>query len=101
MPLITTSVALLGGSLAGGTHFAKAGSRALINTSPEPVSNVAALFGEEGVVAFGLWLALLHPAMFLVFIVIFIAMLIWLLPKLWRGVKRVWQGMQSSSTPAP
>lgn len=89
-PLIATLVALLGGSLAGGTHFAKAGSRALINTSPEPVSNVVTSLGEEGALAFGLWLALFHPAMFLVFIVFFIAVLIWLLPKLWRGVKMVW-----------
>ena len=39
-PMIATLVALLGGSLAGATHFTKAGSRALINTSPEPVSNI-------------------------------------------------------------
>lgn len=88
-PLIAASVALLGGTLAGGTHFAKSGSRALINTSPEPVSNWVASFGEEGLVATGLWLALLHPAIFLVFITIFILLLIWLLPKLWRGVVRM------------
>ncbi len=91
-PLIATLVALLGGSLAGATHLTKAGSRALINTSPEPVSNVAASFGEEGVLLFGGWLALAHPAAFLVFIVLFVALLIWLLPKLWRGVKKVFSG---------
>lgn len=88
-PLIATAVALLGGTLAGGTHFAKAGSRALINTSPEPFSNWVASFGEEGLVAVGLWLALAHPAVFLVFLVLFIALLVWLLPRLWRGVKLV------------
>jgi Domain of unknown function (DUF4126) len=88
-PLTATLVALLGGTLAGATHFTKAGSRALINTSPEPVSNVAASFGEEGTLLFGGWLALAHPALFLVFIVLFIAVLIWLLPKLWKGVKKV------------
>ncbi|MGB8517733.1 MAG: DUF4126 domain-containing protein [Gallionella sp.] len=90
-PLISTLVALLGGTLAGGTHFAKAGSRALINTSPEPVSNMVTSFGEEGLVATGLWMSLAHPAVFLVFIVLFIILLIWLLPKLLRGVKMVWQ----------
>ncbi len=90
-PLIATSVALLGGTLAGGTHFAKSGSRALINTSPEPFSNWTASFGEEGLVAVGLWLMVAHPALFLVFLVIFIAGVIWLLPKLWRGIRLVWQ----------
>ena len=43
----TLAAAILGGSLAAGSHFAKAGSRAVINTSPEPFSNWAASFGEE------------------------------------------------------
>ena len=93
-PLIATAVALLGGTLAGGTHFAKAGSRALINTSPEPLSNWVASFGEEGLFALGLWLALAHPAAFLVFLVLFIGMVIWLLPKLWRGVRTAFAGLR-------
>ena len=91
-PLTATLVALLGGTLAGATHFTKAGSRALINTSPEPVSNVTASFGEEVTLLFGGWLALAHPAAFLVFIVLFILVLIWLLPKLWKSVRNVFCG---------
>jgi len=86
-PLIATSVALLGGTLAGGTHLAKSGSRALINTSPEPFSNWMASFSEEGLLVIGLWLALAHPTLFLVFIALFIILLFWLLPKLWRGIQ--------------
>lgn len=89
-PLVVTSVALLGGTLAGGTHLAKSGGRALINTSPEPVSNWAASFGEDGLVAVGLWLMLAHPVLFLCFLVIFIVGVIWLLPKLWGGLRRTW-----------
>lgn len=85
-PLVATLVALLGGSLAGGAHLAKSGGRVFINSSPEPVSNVATSFGEDGLVLFGLWLALAHPALFLVFITLFIILLVWLLPKLWRGI---------------
>lgn len=96
-PLTATLVALLGGTLAGATHFTKAGSRALINTSPEPVSNVTASFGEEGLLAVGGWLALTHPAMFLVFIVLFIVVLIWFIPKLWKGIRRVFGGVKISS----
>lgn len=88
-PLVMALFAMLGGSLAGGTHFAKSGSRALINTSPEPFSNWAASFSEEGVLALGLWLMLMHPALFLLCMALFILMLLWLLPKLWRGVSLV------------
>ena len=64
-PMIATLAALLGGSLTGMTHATKAGSRALINTSPEPVSNIATSFGEEGLLLGGGWLALMHPMVFI------------------------------------
>lgn len=88
-PIIATIAALLGGSLAGATHATKAGSRALINTSPEPVSNIAASFSEEGLLLTGGWLALMHPAVFIGLLLGFIVFMFWLLPKLWRGIKRV------------
>jgi Domain of unknown function (DUF4126) len=88
-PVIATVTALLGGSLAGATHATKAGSRALINTSPEPVSNIAASFSEEGLLLTGGWLALMHPAVFIGLLLGFIVFMFWLLPKLWRGVKLV------------
>ena len=88
-PMIATVTALLGGSLAGATHATKAGSRALINTSPEPVSNIAASLGEEGLLLTGGWLALMHPAVFIGLLLGFIVFMFWLLPKLWRGIKLV------------
>ena len=88
-PAIATVTALLGGSLAGATHATKAGSRALINTSPEPVSNIAASFSEEGMLVTGGWLAFTHPAVFIGMLCIFIALIFWMLPKLWRGIKMV------------
>jgi hypothetical protein len=88
-PMIATITALLGGSLAGATHATKAGSRALINTSPEPVSNVAASLGEESMLLTGGWLALMHPAVFIGLLCGFIVLMFWLLPKLWRGIKSV------------
>ncbi|MEI2635637.1 MAG: DUF4126 domain-containing protein [Methylotenera sp.] len=86
-PLIATLAALLGGSLTGMTHASKAGSRALINTSPEPVTNIAASFGEEGLLLGGGWLALTQPMIFLGVLIAFIMVMIWLIPKLWRGIK--------------
>ena len=88
-PAIATIAALLGGSLAGATHATKAGSRAMINTSPEPVSNVAASFTEEGMLVTGGWLVFAHPAVFIGLLCAFILMMFWLLPKLWRGIKMV------------
>ncbi|MDZ4202653.1 MAG: DUF4126 domain-containing protein [Gallionella sp.] len=100
-PLIAASVALLGGTLAGGTHFAKSGSRALINTSPEPFSNGLASFGEDGLLLFGLWLMLAHPLWFIVFLLLFVGVLIWLLPRLWRGVKLVLARLAGLFRPGP
>lgn len=83
------AAAILGGSLATATHAAKAGSRVLINTSPEPFSNWAASITEDVAVFAGLWAALQHPVLFLILLVLFILLLVWLLPKVWRGIKKV------------
>ena len=88
-PMIATVTALLGGTLAGATHATKAGSRALINTSPEPVSNVAASLTEESMLITGGWLMFAHPGVFIGILVGFILLMLWLLPKLWRGIKSV------------
>ena len=88
-PMIATVTALLGGSLAGATHATKAGSRALINTSPEPISNVAASLSEEGMLVTGGWLVFAHPAVFIGLLCGFIVLIFWMLPKLWRSIKSV------------
>lgn len=85
---LAIAAAILGGTIAGGTHLTKAGSRAIINTSPEPFSNWTASFTEDAAVVGGLWLMLQHPLMFLALLAIFLLLAIWLLPKLWRGIKR-------------
>ena len=88
-PAIATVAALFGGSLAGATHATKAGSRALINTSPEPISNIATSLSEESLLVTGGWLVFAHPAVFIGLLCGFIIMMFWLLPKLWRGIKMV------------
>ena len=88
-PVIATMAVLLGGSLAGATHLTKTGSRALINASPEPMTNMATSFGEEGLLLGGGWLALAHPMVFLGVLAAFILLMIWLLPKLWQAIKSV------------
>ena len=80
---------ILGGGLAAGSHFTKAGTRVLINASPEPFSNWTASITEDVMVVGGLWAAMNHPILFIVLLVVLIALTIWLAPKIWRGVKKI------------
>jgi hypothetical protein len=86
-PAIELTTALLGGALAAGTHTTKAGTRLLINTSPEPVSNWTASITEDLIVIGGLWTALNHPVLFIIGLIVFILFMIWVLPRLWRIIK--------------
>lgn len=85
------AAAIVGGGIATATHATKAGSRVLINTSPEPFTNWGASISEDLMVFGGLWAALNHPVLFLIIFVLFIFVIIWLLPKLWRGIKKVFR----------
>jgi hypothetical protein len=106
-PAAQLAAAIVGGTLAGGAHLTKTGSRVLINTSPEPVTNWAASFTEDLAVIGGLWLALNHPGTFLALLALFVAIMIWLLPKLWRAVVRLfrrlhqWLAQKDEPTPNP
>ncbi len=62
--------ALLGGSLAATSHAAKLTTRAAVNTSPEPFSNIGVSLLEDGFVVFMLWLSATHPAIFAVVLVL-------------------------------
>lgn len=94
-PAVELTTALLGGALAAGTHTTKAGTRLLINTSPEPVSNWTASISEDLVVIGGLWAALNHPVLFVIGLIAFVALMIWLLPRLWRLIRFLFQRIGS------
>ena len=99
-PEISIIAGLLGGTLAAGTHIAKTGSRALINSSPEPFSNILASLTEDVTVLGGLALAIAHPITFLCLLALFVVVLTWLLPKLVRlalvPFRRLARGRQES-----
>ncbi|MEO8442258.1 MAG: DUF4126 domain-containing protein [Betaproteobacteria bacterium] len=86
---LALAAGLLGGTFAAGAHFAKAGSRVLINTSPEPFSNWAVSLAEDTLAAGMVWFAFSHPLALLFILIVVVLLTIWLLPKLWRGVRRV------------
>jgi hypothetical protein len=71
--------ALLGGSLAATSHAAKLTTRAAVNTSPEPFSNIAVSLAEDGFVVFMLWLSATHPVLFAVALVITLVVAVLLL----------------------
>ena len=90
-PALEVAAGLLGGGMAGASHFSKASTRLLINTSPEPLSNWGASIAEDVMVVAGLWAMLNHPLIFLCLMVVFLALVIWLLPKIWRAIKAVFR----------
>jgi hypothetical protein len=79
--------ALLGGGFAATAHAAKATTRAAINTSPEPFSNVGASLVEDTMVPAGLWLAVAHPLVFVVLFIAVLAISVWLIRKSWRFLR--------------
>jgi len=85
---ITVAAGLLGGTITAGTHLAKAGGRAAINTSPEPLSNWVASFTEDAVVLGGIWVALNYPFVFLAALAAFLAFAAWFLLVFGRFVRR-------------
>lgn len=95
---ITVAAGLLGGTITAGTHFAKAGGRAAINTSPEPLSNWIASFTEDAMVLGGIWVAINYPVVFLASLVVFIAFAAWFVIAFARFVRR--RLLQREAVPA-
>ena len=85
------AAALMGGTLAATSHVAKATTRAAINTSPEPFSNIAmSLLGDAAVPA-ALWLSWTNPLVFgvaLVLALVVMVTLVWVLGKFLRQLVR-------------
>lgn len=88
-PALEIAAGIMGGTMSATSHFTKAGSRALINTSPEPFSNWGASIAEDILVLGGLWTALTHPVVFLCLLAVFMVFAIWLLPKIWALLRKV------------
>jgi Domain of unknown function (DUF4126) len=86
---IAVAAALLGGTLTATTHFAKSGTRAAANASPEPFTNVALSLAEDGLVVGGTWLATTYPAVFLIALAIFLVAAVMILHLIWKGFRRI------------
>jgi len=94
-PALVVAAGILGGTVAATSHMVKAGSRVVINTSPEPFSNWAASLFEDFLVIGGLFIALHYPLLFLILFVLFLLLAVWLIPKLWRAIRFLGRKLRS------
>jgi hypothetical protein len=86
---VTTAAALLGGTLAATSHFAKATTRAAVNTSPEPFSNIALSLAGDAAVPAALWLAWAHPWAFFGVLALALGLMAVLLLRLGRFLRQL------------
>ena len=87
-PGVEGLVALLGGTVAAGSHLTKTSTRAVANTSPEPASNWALSFGEDVFVVGLGYLALAHPIAALVVAVVLLVLIVIFATVIVRTVRR-------------
>ena len=87
-PVVKLGAFLLCGGIAFSSHSAKAGTRLAVNQSPEPFSNIGLSLAEDGVAVSGVWLALAHPLVTLGIVILCVAGILWLIPKLFRLFRR-------------
>lgn len=98
-PTIQAAVgAVLTGALALSSHSAKATTRAAVNTSPEPFSNIALSVFEDGLVAGLVVLAIANPVVTIVVVAVLAVLAVWLVVKLFGALKRVRARVKSGAT---
>jgi hypothetical protein len=91
-----TAAALLGGGLAATSHIAKATTRAAVNTSPEPFSNIALSLAGDAVVPATLWLAFSHPVLALVVLAIATLSMLAIIAVLAKFLRGLWARLRGS-----
>jgi Domain of unknown function (DUF4126) len=94
-PPLELMALLAGGSIALIAHGTKATTRLAINASPEPFSNWAASITEDLTVFGSLWLMFNHPIVMIILVLVFLALVAWLVPKIYRLAKRGFQALRN------
>jgi hypothetical protein len=99
-PALEVVAALAGGSVALAAHGTKATARLAINASPEPFTNWAASLAEDVAAFLGVWAALQHPYVMLALVTAFLALSVYLVPKILRGLRSVFRKLFGSGRAA-
>jgi len=97
------AAALIGGTLAATSHIAKATTRAALNTSPEPISNVTMSLLGDGLVPASLWLSWAHPALFFAVLAVALVVMValtWVLAKFVRQLARRVSNLFAAARPS-
>ena len=81
--------AIVAGTLAVSSHSAKASTRAAVNTSPEPFSNMTLSVFEDGLATAVTALAIAFPLIALIVVIILAIASVWVVWKVWSGVRRL------------
>lgn len=79
------------GTLALVSHSTKATTRAAVNVSPEPVSNISLSVFEDGLVAGVMALALAAPVVALIIVIVLVIGGVYIMYRLWRALSRLWK----------
>lgn len=90
---ITIPAALIGGGLAFASHGTKAAARIGANLSPEPVSNWALSFIEDGIALIGTVLAVFAPVVIAGVLIVFALFFLWFFPKVLRAIRKLFQAV--------
>lgn len=96
-PVWQVAAFLLGGGAALVSHGAKASGRAVVNTSPEPFSNIAVSGAEDVLTAGGLALTLANPVAAAVVALSLLAVTLLLLYFSWRILRRIVWSLRANS----
>ena len=94
-PSIKLAAMLVGGSLALGSHGAKAATRLAANASPEPFSNIALSLGEDVLTIGSTIMMAFYPVLILIVIAIFLVVAFWIVPKIIRALRRMFARLKS------
>jgi Domain of unknown function (DUF4126) len=97
-PALEVVAALAGGSVALAAHGTKASVRLAINASPEPFTNWSASVAEDIVAFAGIWAAFQHPYVMLALVIAFLALAIYSVPKILRGLRTLFRKLTGRDT---
>lgn len=100
-PAVEGLIALLGGTVAAGSHMTKAGSRAIVNTSPEPFSNWFLSLAEDVFVVGLGFVTLKYPVLALAIALVLLVLIVLFARVLFRALRRIFAGGASQTARRP